>query len=216
MGTKTATLFHRLKSDGDDLGFDYMGAAEYEFGTSHNALDVLVNDIGHDHLVTETGIVLSEEDAPLWASSPVDKKSYGWRRMSKRERDAEIERRDEVTSVLDGSALLFRHIPGVSEEDDVRTIVSARNLGAFRNKGTLWTSDTRAWMTIFPVVGFLYHPKNEHLVNSFVERIRALRAEKNPDADERAEEALRRAIKDDKCGVRSDARIGSFETLPNP
>lgn len=204
MSHKVHTLFQRLNPAQDGLNFDYMGAAEYEFGAAHIALDLLVNDLGAPHEVVETGIVLTREDSPFRFQGPIDKKSYSWRRLSKHQKEREIEQRERVETLLDGHPLLLRHVPAITDAEGLADLLSVSRFEDLLNKGVMWRPDTQAWLGLSPVVGILYHPTREGEVNAFLERILGVRREKNPDDLARAEAALTRALSGQGRGVDND------------
>ena len=198
MQNRTHTLFQRLsKSYGKlPLDFDYMGKAEYEFGTAHAALNALVNDLGAPQVVTETQIVLQQKD--FYGYDSLVKR--GPRRgQSKKAHAQELAERAETTALLDGAPLRLRHIPALNDEDDADAVFSAKDIEAFNNAGGFCRDDTLAWLCIHPVVGILYHPSQEETVDLFLEKVKELRAEKTPDASERANAALK-ALRDKGIG----------------
>lgn len=210
------TLFQRLAPDIDlGLNFDYMGAAEYEFGSAHAALNVIAVDLGLPKETLTTKIVLGENDAPFGSLRPIDKKSYSWKRLDRRQKEREIERRESVSSMLDGQPLLFRHVPVISDEGGLGKIVSAENFQGFFNKGAIFTQNTQAWLTLSPAPGILYHPSRESLVNTFLEKIAELRREKVPDETELRDMVLKDAVANLRGAVNMDQVLELRKTLRN-
>lgn len=204
MSHKVYTLFQRLNATENGLNFDYMGAAEYEFGASHGALNLLVNDLGAPHEVVETGIVLTREDSPLRFQGPIDKKSYSWKRLSKHQKEREIEERATVEALLDGQPLLLRHVPAITDENRLDDLLAVKNLDGLLNKGGMWRADTQAWLGLSPVVGILYHPSKAADVDAFLDRILAVRREKEPDDLVRAQTALKNALPPNGYPINTD------------
>lgn len=202
MPHKIYTLFQRLNPTDKGLNFDYMGSAEYEFGASHLALNLLVNDLGAPHEVIETNIVLTREDSPF--RFPIDKKAYSWKRLTKHEKEREIEERAQVETLLDGQPLLLRHVPAITDRDGLADLLAVKKLDGLINKGGMWREETQAWLGLSPVVSLLYHPSRGGEVDAFLERILAVRREKEPDDLVRAEMALMKAASGSGAGVAID------------
>lgn len=186
MRKTTHTLFQRLEAHaGIGLNFEYMGAAEYEFGSAHAALNLLVEDLGIPHEVIDTNII------PVRADSPMSDIDHGPRRReTKKAFNARAAEYGHVEAMLDGQPLRLRHIPSLNRPEEFETLMGLKSTEEIYNKGGLWRRDTLAWLSLYPVPGILYHPSQEDKIEPFLDAIRALRAEKEPDADKRAIAAL--------------------------
>lgn len=182
------TLFQGLEKDSEmGLRFEYMGAAEYEFGSAVSALRVMATDLPAPKETITTSIVIKKDDTPLaYMTGPR-------RNQTQKAYKADLAKLNNIQEMLDGQPLLFRHVPGLSPVEGMEAIQSLTDLSReqVNNKNGMMRANTEAWLTLYPVVGILYHPSKEELVNTFVEKYTALAAEQLPDPTERARVALK-------------------------
>lgn len=183
--SKTWTMMQRLQAKSDKhLEFEYMGKAEYEFGTASAALGVFTTDLPVPKETIPTNIVLTRETTPL------NDMTGPRRRETKKAYAERLKDYDHIEAMLDGQPLLLRYVPGITASEGLDEVMKMTGFENVINPGGLMTRDTHAWLTIAPVVGILYHPSQEERVNLWLDRLSGLRADKEPDAEVRARTAL--------------------------
>lgn len=198
------STFQRLGKSSDDAGMasEYMGSAEYEFGSAHAALYAMCVDIGAPKETVETNIKITQKDMSFGYQSLM----RGPRnRQTQKDWKREVKELSELTDMTDGQNLLFRHIPEIAHEQNFKQFMQVTAMSDFNNKGGMFRNETRAWLCLNPVMGILYHPSQERAVDKYVDFLSQKYADERPDPAERSEVALKK-LREQRGFVSFDGR----------